>query len=355
MDSNLTSAITVTPGLKMGYISKDTDWILQDTQTDKRVRTGDSDKYVVSTDVSVTEKCQRVDHQPDVMASNPTSQVHDLCSLPDLAYSPTQASFPSDASSNLLMPTDTVSEGQQDEATPTIRMTLPTPSTPPSVSCSSSETKSEHLQFCPSFSNPCRERSSSISSLLSTQSSINSLEFFSAHSSLVSSEEDADCPFVQAAGSQIQEGESGHHAREQSLPRIPSSERLVELKAQHVKVTKELAALKVQTYTQQVAHSKQERQLLNELQSEKKEKFELQNDLKNVGAQYRHSLTCIAILETHLLEVNKRFVDLQRELKDVKADAYNKWRELDFLKEQIRRYEAELEILRRCTVDCIPR
>ena len=197
------------------------------------------------------------------------------------------------------------------------------------------------------------QRTLSTTSQLSVESSLSSQGFVTAPSS-----PDVDYefnPIQESEEYRLQAQVAGScHQKRQQLTRSSSREQYVDLKRKFEEVTKELSRLQIQCYVQQSAHSKKEEELLKELESEKNEKFELQINLQkyeyvhlDLQVSLRQHQKYISNLENKLILLNKKLEDVNLELKDVKVDAYDKGRDLECLKLQIKQYECELESLRK--------
>lgn len=261
--------------------------------------------------------------------------------------------------SHQSMPTATLNPQREDENkssnyVPSLQTVAPTPVTPLSPSttfpsaCSTEDQLSTIVALQP-------QRKLSTTSQLSVESSLSSQGFVTAPSS---PEIDYEFNPIQESDEtrsqlQVQETSSCHQKRQQ-FARSSSREQYTELKRKFEEATKELSRLQIQCYVQQSAHSKKEEELLKELDLERNGRFELQVKLEkydylhldlqvSLGQHQKY----ISALENKLILLNKKLEDVNSELKDVKVDAYDKGRELECLKLYIKKYEMELESLRK--------
>ena len=250
------------------------------------------------------------------------------------------------------MPTSSVDPQRVDDSNkdvPSLQTVAPTPMTTLPLSTA-------FPSVCSNENEPSAlvaQRTLSTTSQLSVESSLSSQDFVTAPSS-----PDVDYefnPIQESEEYRLQAQVAGScHQKRQQLTRSSSREQYVDLKRKFEEATKELSRLQIQCYVQQSAHSKKEEELLKELESEKNEKFELQINLEkyeyvhlDLHMSLRQHQKYITNLENKLILLNKRLEDVNSELKDVKVDAYDKGRDLECLKLQIKQYEYELESLRK--------
>ena len=182
--------------------------------------------------------------------------------------------------------------------------------------------------------------------LLSLGSSISSTSSQDYHTPPSSPEIEREFnPTQESEGSQEQAVEAEGLQR---LSSTSSCKHCSVLKQQVEQVNDMYLALKLQHSVELSAHSKHEEKLIEEIDSERKEKYELQLRLEEhqeiVRNFNKQNYDLHLVLRQHkdfISMLQNKVAELNQELKDVKVDAYDKGRAL----EQMRQYESQLDML----------